>query len=358
MADGMARIQFILKAREVAYVGEGIKPKEMLSSGLLNSATFVADMLKSLGHDVQLVHAENNNCCDRLVTLFKPDVVIIEAYWVVPEKFEILSKLHPKVTWIVRNHSALPFLASEGIGMDWSLRYMDYPNVILACNDARVDQEMRDVISVYHPEWSEETLTKRVVLLPNFYPVGFKSRIKPVGDTINISCFGAMRPLKNHLAQAVAAIQYAKRHKKHLRFHVNSTRIEMKGEPIVHNLQKMFKLLDYELVEHEWLPHADFCNLLREMDVAMQVSYTETFNIVTADAIVNGVPIITSSDIVWSDPHFQADPNSTVSMVEALEKTVIAIKQNNYWQRSIEGLLEFSNLSQDIWTKYLETIGN
>ena len=90
----------------------------------------------------------------------------------------------------------------------------------------------------------------------------------------------------------------------------------------------------------------------------MQVSYTETFNIVTADAIVNGVPIITSSDIVWSDPHFQADPNSTVSMVEALEKTVIAIKQNNYWQRSIEGLLEFSNLSQDIWTKYLETIGN
>ena len=286
----MARIQFILKARESPFIGETAPKDEnkFLSSGLLNSATFVKNMLTELGHITELSHAIDNNCIDRLVTKFKPDIVIIEAFWVVPEKFDILTKLHPKIEWIVRNHSAIPFLANEGIGIDWTLRYIDYPNVALSSNDARTNKEIQSLISIYKPVWSSEQIERKAPLLSNYYPVNFKSKNNsPKDDIIDIACFGAIRPLKNHLMQAIAAIQFAKKHKKHLNFHINGTRIEMKGDPILQNLRKMFKLLPYDLIEHDWMPHDDFCSLLRQMDVSMQVSYTETFNIVTADAVMN-----------------------------------------------------------------------
>ena len=354
----MTKIQFILKAREVPFTDElpadGIT-KKFLSSGLFNSATFVKNMLSDMGYTTQLDHAIDNNCIDRLVTGFKPDIVIIEAFWVVPDKFEILTKLHPKVKWVIRNHSAIPFLANEGIAMDWSLRYMNYKNVYLCSNDVRTDAEMRDVIHVYKPEWSREEVERRVTLLSNYYPENFRPRaIKPESDTLDFACFGALRPLKNHLIQAVAAIQYAESKGKKLRFHINGTRIEMKGEPIFHNLQKMFKLLPHELIQHPWKDHGDFCDTLREMDVAMQVSYTETFNIVSADAVVNDVPVITSPDIVWVDSKFYADPNSSKSIVNALDRAMTASKDVLHALPNRRGLKSFNENSMLLWKDFIE----
>ena len=57
------------------------------SSGLLNSAKFVVDMLRAHNVDAVLVSVNDNNDIDREVTKYNPDVVIIEALWVVPEKF-------------------------------------------------------------------------------------------------------------------------------------------------------------------------------------------------------------------------------------------------------------------------------
>ena len=352
----MARIQFILKAREVPFTDEapadGVK-KKFLSSGLLNSASFVKNMLADMGHTVQLDHAIDNNCIDRLVTMFKPDIAIIEAYWVVPEKFEILTKLHPKIKWVIRNHSAIPFLANEGIAMDWSLRYMDYKNVYLCSNDVRTDLEMKDLISVYKPEWSRAQVEERVTLLSNFYPETFTPRPrKEPSEYVDLACFGALRPLKNHLIQAVAAIQFAEKHGKKLRFHINGTRIEMKGEPIFHNLQRMFNLLPHELVQHPWKDHPQFCDTLREMDCAMQVSYTETFNIVTADAVVNDVPVITSSDIVWVDPAFYADPNSSPSIVAALERAIHLAGPTDHF-RNRHGMHVFNEKSKSLWSDFI-----
>src|ERR1700688_2506570 len=79
------------------------------TSGLLNSATFIVDMLNDSGVEAKLVIVNDNNDIDREVSNFQPDTVVIEALWVVPEKFDALKKLHPNVNWIVRIHSDLPF---------------------------------------------------------------------------------------------------------------------------------------------------------------------------------------------------------------------------------------------------------
>lgn len=353
----MARIQFILKARENPFTDEappdGVK-KKFLSSGLLNSASFVMNMLKDMGHTVQLDHALDNNCIDRLVTGFKPEIAIIEAYWVVPEKFEVLTKLHPKIKWVIRNHSALPFLANEGMAMDWSLRYMDYKNVFLCSNDFRTDVEMCDMISIYKG-WSKEETRRRVSLLSNYYPETFRAReTKQKGEFVDLACFGALRPLKNHLIQAVAAVQYAEQHNQKLRFHINGTRMEMKGEPIARNLTKFFEILPkHELVQHPWRDHADFCETLRDMDVAMQVSYTETFNIVSADAVVNDVPVITSSDIVWVDKMFHADPNCSVSIKKAIDRAITWAENPNHSNLNRSGLHEFNVKSMKLWKDFV-----
>ena len=108
------KVLFILKHRDT-YWGD-YSSTTTLSSGLSNSAQFVCDALNLSGEiTAKLVQVEDNNQIDKEVTLFRPDVCIIEAYWVVPEKFGVLIPLHPQVKWVVRNHSEIPFLAQEGI---------------------------------------------------------------------------------------------------------------------------------------------------------------------------------------------------------------------------------------------------
>jgi glycosyltransferase involved in cell wall biosynthesis len=321
------RVLFILKYREIEYNEHGKNPvtehrswayTKGLSSGLLNSARFVCDMLSNLpGFETKLVQVHDNNDIDREVTLYKPTHVIIEAYWVVPEKFRILHKLHPKVKWIIRNHSNVPFLANEGIAFAWTLDYLQIPNVYVSSNHTLCSRDFEALVSAT----GDYSLCDRLVYLPNYYPV---DHIKPQhrvcsSNTLDISCFGAIRPLKNHMIQAIAAVEYARIKGKHLRFHINSNRIEGNGDPILKNLREMFKRLpNADLIEHTWLPHDEFLHLISSMDMGLQVSYNETFNIVAADFAACNVPIVTSPEVFWVHPIFYADPNNMMNIVNTM----------------------------------------
>jgi hypothetical protein len=357
----MARIQFILKHRDYAYACDPTNPAAYsngyLSSGLFNSARFVQEMLRDkLGHVTQICHVVDNNCIDRLVTRFKPDICVIEAYWIVPEKFEVLSRLHPKVKWVVRNHSAMPFLATEGVVIDWSLRYMNHPNVIVSCNDLRTDREFRKLIADYKPEWSRRQIAERCIYLPNYYPPVYHPRQKKCkAEYVDIACFGAIRPLKNHLIQAAAAIHYADSVGKILRFHINSTRVEGGANPILKNLRKLFELLwrKHRLIEHPWLLHHEFINLVRRMDIGMQVSNSETFNIVTADMVMNGVPVVVSPEVGWVDHLFHADPNDSRDIVAKLKMARMTSKWLPFWKPNVDGLRRYDRESVRIWHEFI-----
>src|SRR6266480_210767 len=138
------RVAFLLRFRDNKFTDDRSTDDDIpedysyssMPSGLLNSARMIQEMLRDeLGYDTDIQQLPDSNAIDRYVTQFRPDVVVIEAYWVPPSKFADLTRLHPDVTWVVRNHSAIPFLSLEGVVIDWSLRYMDYPNVFLSCND-------------------------------------------------------------------------------------------------------------------------------------------------------------------------------------------------------------------------------
>lgn len=89
----MSKILFICKQSEDQNISSYGYFRKF--SGLFNSARLVNEMLQYNGISSNIETAHDNNDIDRLVTKHSPDICIIEAYWVVPEKFEILHKLHP-----------------------------------------------------------------------------------------------------------------------------------------------------------------------------------------------------------------------------------------------------------------------
>ena len=330
------KVLFILKKRQTSHTG-----LNTISSGLLNSANFVNDMLVKNGIESYLVEVKDNNCIDREVTKYKPTHVIIEALWVVPSKFEQLIKLHPNVEWIIRLHSDIPFLANEGIAIDWIYQYLKYKNVKVSINSKRADREFGVVTQ------------KEFLYLPNYYPVGFFNKNKPkpfFKKELNIGCFGAVRPLKNQLIQAVAAIDYADTYGKKLKFHINVKRIEGKGEPVLKNIRELFKNNPrHELIEYNWLTHDEFIDVVQSMDLGIQVSFTETFNIVTADFVNNNIPVVVSKEIPWVSRLFHANPSKVNSIVRRM-RLALLYPYTRVFNKI--GLWWYSFKSERIWTKY------
>jgi len=306
------KVLIILKKRHNYY---GETPSNIgVSTGLYNSAMFINAMLNDMGIESNLVVVIDNNDIDREVTLYKPTHVIIEALWVVPNKFNILHKLHPHVKWIIRLHSQLPFLSNEGIAIKWLSEYLDHKSVFIAVNSPRMLDEVKYLL--YHEHH------KKVIYLPNYYPEKYKyKKQEKKHHHIDISCFGSIRPLKDQLIQAFAAIEFADKIGKKLNFHINVGRYEGKGEPILNNLIALFENQEHnghKLVMHEWMPRHEFLELCRKMDIGMQVSFSETFNIVGADLISQGVPLVGSSEIPWLSRFFAANPNKSNNIYRKL----------------------------------------
>jgi hypothetical protein len=324
----MKKVLFILKRRE--NYGEYSNGCDIdhyrygdgLITGLLVSVRLIVEMLIKHGVDAKLVVVHDNNDIDREVTKFKPQVVIIEALWVVPEKFKILVKLHPKVKWIIRLHSAVPFIANEGIAMKWIFEYVKYPTVSVSTNDARLFRELQILFGAKY-SWNESELEHKLLYQPNYYPYEYRDKnLDRDKEILDIGCFGAIRPMKNQLIQAVAAIIFADSLGKKLHFHISGGRLEMKGDPVLHNLIDLFKHFEHrghKLIIHDWMHHHHFKRLIGKMDLNMQVSYSETFNIVAADSVTMGVPLVASDEIFWSAPYFWANPNSTDSILTKLQ---------------------------------------
>lgn len=346
----MPRLLFVLKHREAHWGHYG---GYHLSSGLRNSVRFIIEMLHLLGIHAKMVEVVDNNCIDREVKHYRPTHVIIEAFWVVPEKFDVLKRLHPHVSWLVRDHSETPFIANEGMFAGWLAGYLRR-GVEVTCNAPQALVDLQGLgLSLGHPDLISYT--------PNYYPVHAPAdwqRLKPkppvAGDTIKVGCFGAIRPLKNHLVQAIAALRYSYALGKKLEFHINSSRIEGGGNPILKNLRDLFANTPRAaLVEAPWLEHHEFLDLMRTMDICLQVSFSETFNIVSADAVNSSVPVIASREVPWLGNYAVADANSSTDILNKM----LAIHKHDKKARLIWQWRDLSNYAKETTKVWWDRFG-
>lgn len=308
----MKKVLFICKKNQ-AYTGRdsyGPNAYTRRSSGLFNSTSFVAQAVNGV-----VVEVVDNNDIDREVSKHKPDYVVIEALWVVPSKFTVLKKLHPTVSWFVHLHSNMPFLALEGVAIEWLYDYL-------------LDHDVKIIVNCKQAQASLMAISMKSVYLPNIYPPHTTRKHDTSHECctlshereIHVACFGAIRPMKNQLIQAMAAVEFARKRNKVLFFHINGSRVETNGENILKNLRALFKTQVGVLVEHDWKNHQEFLTTLAMMDIGMQVSLSETFNIVSADMVSVGLPVVVSKEIGWTTCLSQADSASVQDIVKKMER--------------------------------------
>ena len=300
---------FILKQKQGESLWSNPNNKK---PGLSNSIETLVRGLVDAGVHAEVHDVVDANKIHEKVCQIKPDVVVIEAYWVKPGKLQLLKALHPKIHWIVRNHSEVPFLAQEGMAGAWNCEYLKM-GVELSSVSQRTVEDLLPLVK--NLDVSPDLLTH----LPNIYKgyLSYKPDVKMApGDEIHIGCFGAIRPMKNHVEQALAAIGYAHDTNRKLFFHINGTRVEGNGSQPLKHLQGMFhRLNNCALVEHPWMDKETFYNLLiNKIDVLLQCSLTESFNIVAADAVLCSVPVVASSEIRWLGTQFHCDPTNANSI--------------------------------------------
>ena len=312
------------------------------SSGLWNSIQFIVSELKKHSINVGIEEVVDGNCINKWLTIYKPKILVLEALWVTPEKIRELKGIHKNVKFVCRLHSGIPFLALEGIALEWVLAYAKL-GVTIAANS----KESFDALSCVVKK-------KDITYLPNIYPVcGPLYRYTTKRNYIRVVCAGAIRPMKNHLIQALAAIQYAKEVKKELYFHVNSTRIETGGEPVLKNLRALFKEHTHaHLVEDAWRERTNFRFYLGDMDLGMQVSLTETFSIVSADYVSAMIPMVVSKEISWASCLSKAPDNDVGKIVKAMHRAMrwsFIVTLNRFL------LHWYSYKSTKIWLKFLKS---
>lgn len=284
--------------------------------GLVNSCEFVVNKLREHGIESKVTQVPDYNHIDRVVHHYKPTHAFLEAIWVAPSKLEELAKLHPTIHWVVRIHSMVPFLVSEGMCFDWMNQYMALKEkgykVSLSCNNIKL---LKDLSAIYED----------VTFTPNIYhPINKEEvcdfNILKSENVINVGCFGALRLLKNHAQQALWAIQLANEKNKILHFHVNVSEYESdQTSPVLNNLHKIFARTNHKLVEHRWMSHGQFAQLIKHMDFGLQISFTETFNIVAADFVDNFIPVIVSGEIDFIDSGLIVNPSNPNTVMEAMK---------------------------------------
>lgn len=332
------KILFILKAR--------LYGQAKTSYGLINSANHVAQFLMRQGHECKIVEVIDANSIDKEVYNFRPQVVVIEALWIPTYKFEELLniKRYEHILWVERIHSDIGYLSVEGNALKLVNEYLGLcnPRLVISFNNKGFVRNL------------SQAMFKHFTYLPNIIET-FRGdcNYTPERHRIDIGCFGALRLLKNQCYQAICAINAADRLNKRLHFHITPN-LGVENDPVLNNLKEIFKGKRHELVIHDWLPNDQFQNLIKRMDFGLQISFTESFNIVSADFINNNKLILVSNAISWMPSKLKT---STVNYEETIKKIIYTYKNRNCLllkELSRECLREYNAESQYTWLKFLD----
>jgi glycosyltransferase involved in cell wall biosynthesis len=237
-------------------------------------------------------------------------VVISAPSWVQPEAFKNFSIRWPETVFVQLNHSGCAYLSIDRHGMrnirEVAHLSLSVHNLRIAFNNERPQR------------FVEEGLLSDCLLLPNLYdPDSFVTPFYPqkMNGTLRVGSFGASRPWKNQLTAAEAAVMLAEKMGVNLEFYVNSKRPDG-GERMIEARRELFyKLRGCELVEVPWELWPKFRKTISHMHILFSPSFDETFNVVTADGIAEGVPSVVTSAIEWTPDFWWCDPYSPDSIV-------------------------------------------
>jgi hypothetical protein len=229
--------------------------------------------------------------------------VVISAPWIPAAELQDLVNTFSDTQFAVNCHSNVGFLQADTNGVKLIRAAMEIEtgsfNFHLTGNSRRFCK------------WIQTGYGAPCAYLPNLYYLENScAPRRPLyrGGTLRIGAFGATRPLKNFMSAAGAALEIARSMKADIEFWLSAGRTEGGGDTILRSAHAMLDGLPFvKLVQNGWQSWPNFRQSVGHMHLLLQPSYTESFNMVTADGVAEGVPSVVSDAIDWAPEHWKAE---------------------------------------------------
>ena len=271
--------------------------------------------------------------------------VVIHAPWVLAALLAGLAYRYNDIEFCVVCHSNLGFLQVDpgaiALMRAYSALEQAAPNFHIGANGDRLQA------------WWTATYGTRMLLLPNMYPFdSIRQRPQWRGGTLRIGCFGAMRPQKNVLTAAGAALEVGVRLRvTDLEFWTSGGRVEAGGGSIVLAIQQMYLGMPRaRWVARNWQSWTDFLVSLGSMDLLLQPSYTESFNMVTADGIARAIPSVIGEAIDWAPRNWIAACDSAADIAN---KAIALLHDPGAMQEGMAALTAHNQAALREWESFL-----
>lgn len=306
--------------------------------GLHVAGFATAEVLRKQGYKVSVFPVKDN--IDVFEALDNSDIthVVISAPWLSAYDLEQLIKHFNNIKFVILSHSNIGFLQADQDGVLLLRRYAElsliYDNIQIAGN------------TPIFSSWFQAAYGFRTITLPNLYPINnpiFKEwrRTFP----IKVGMFGAARVLKNFVTGAAATTLISAP----IELHVIDGGEEDKDN-VIKTVQSICQGTNVTLIAHKWQCWDDFIELVAQMDILLQPSFTESFNMVTADGISVGVPSVVSPSILWAPNAWKANPDNAFDiaavMIQLLGKSS---------EEGRQALIRHDDVSLKHWDRFLES---
>jgi hypothetical protein len=270
--------------------------------------------------------------------------VVVSAPWIATPDLAALSAEFPDTKFAVVCHSNLGFLQADPNAMrllreGLELRRTTW-NFRMAANCERLAL------------WAHSAYGVPCLELPNLYHLEAPPppRASYSGGTLRIGAFGATRALKNLLTAAGAALALATRLRSDLELWISSGRSEGAG-PVTDAVRQMLQgVAHVKLVENGWQSWPQFRQTVRHMHLLLQPSYTESFNVVTADGVAEGVASVVSDAITWAPASWKAPVDDAGEMARVGEKL---LKSRWAVRRGLAALRSHNRRGLSLWRDFL-----
>jgi hypothetical protein len=270
---------------------------------------------------------------------------LIEALFLGTGELAVLLTQFPHVHFLVRAHSEMGFLQVEPGAItllrDQMLLADQRLNLTIAANSRRLVDFLRTAYNSH------------VLCLPNLYDIERTERRRGESHDhrlLRIGSFGALRWLKNHTTAAAAALTIARERGCDLEFWLSVDR-EEHGKTVLQAVRNLFTGLPWaELREAAWLPWASFRRLVGSMDLVLQPSFTESFCIVVADSVAEGVPAVVSHAVEWVPDAWKAHPDE---IREIARIGSMLLSSPTSADDGLRALQRYMEASVAIWKAYL-----
>ncbi len=323
--------------------------------GLGVSATQNAKALRAAGYIVEVwpilnvTDLGNRLAQDRATATLAHHVpvthVVISAPWIATADLANLAHKYADTEFTVVSHSNIGFLQADPRAITLLREGSELEQALPSFHIAANSDKFRT--------WWVAAYGTPILLLPNMYP--FNSvRTKPQwnGGRLRIGCFCAIRPYKNVLTAAAAALEVGVRLRAtDLEFWISGGRTEGGGGTITNAIQQMYQGVPRaKVVEQNWQSWPQFLATVGSMDLMLQPSYTEGFNMVVADGVSRGVATVVGDAIGWAPANWKA---STDAASDIANKTVALLHDPTALEEGYRSLLQHNDAALRDWKSFL-----